>query len=482
MPKNPILSRRGFLAGTVAAGVAVQAGRAHAQHDERPNIVVMITDDQRWDALGCAGNPLIHTPHLDALCARGTRFANTFASTAICCSSRASILTGLHTRCHGIETFSQPIEGAAWETTYPALLRQAGYYTGFVGKYGVGRDLPRDQFDYFTGFSGQGKYFLDEAETDHLTSHMGDDALKFFAQAPDNRPFCLSVSFKAAHVQDSDPRQFLYDPELESLYQDAEMPVPEKAAPKHFEALPEFMQHSEGRVRWKKRFATPEMYQRSVKGYYRLVSGVDREAGRIMAALRAQGLDKNTVILFASDQGFFLGEYGLAGKWLQYDESIRMPLIVADPRVADADRAAVREEMAMNIDLCPTILDLAGLTPPPFMQGRSLAPLLEKGAADWRGECFFEHHYANDPGGRVFIPGSEAVRTARWKYVVYDHQDPQYEELFDLNDDPRETRNLAGHPEHRARLNRMRARWRAWTEALADWNRESHWRDPRIDG
>ncbi len=479
---NRAWSRRAFLAAAAAAGISSTLGRAGAQSKERPNIVVMVTDDQRWDALGCAGNPIIHTPNLDALCARGTRFANTFAGTSICCSSRASILTGLHTRAHGIETFAQPIEGAAWDAAYPAMLREAGYYTGFVGKYGVGGDLPREQFDYFTAFGGQGKYFLDEAETDHLTRHLGDQALDFFRQCPDDRPFCLSLSFKAPHVQDSDPRQFLYDPALESLYQDVEIPVPEKAGPGYFEALPEFMQHSEGRVRWEKRFATPEMYQRSVKGYYRLISGVDREVGRVVEALRARGLDKNTVIIFAADQGFFLGEYGLAGKWLQYEESIRMPLIVFDPRVADAQRPGVREEMAMNIDLCPTILDLAGLEAPRCMQGRSLVPLLEKGAPPWREECFFDHHYANDPGGGVFIPGSDAVRDGRWKYVVYDHQDPRYEQLFDLRDDPGETRNLAAHPEHHARLQHMRARWRAWTEALADWNREATWNDPRTGG
>lgn len=481
MQENQGISRRTFMAAAAAAGLAASARnvRAAGADTARPNIVLLLTDDQRWDALGCMGNGIIHTPHLDQLCAEGTRFDNAFVSTAICCSSRAGILTGLHTRCHGVEDFATPVVGEAWAAAYPALLRDAGYFTGFAGKFGVGSAVPSDAFDFFEGFAGQGRYFLDpDTEQDHLTKHIGNAALQFLDACPPDRPFCLSVSFKAPHVQDDDPRQFLYDPALEHLYQDVEIPPPAKAEPERFEALPEFIRNSEGRARWQRRFATPEMYQQMVKGYYRLVSGVDREVGRIRAALAERGLDRNTVIVFTSDNGFFLGEYGLAGKWLQYEESIRVPLVVHDPRIPADGRAAVRAGMAMNIDLAPTLLGLAGAAVPPSMQGRSLVPLLETGARPWREECFFEHHFANDPDGRVFIPGSDAVRTDRWKYVCYDHGVPAYEELFDLRDDPGETRNLAGDAGHADTLNGFRERLLAWTGALAAWDRASTWQDP----
>lgn len=470
MASSKPITRRAFLAGaSLALGACATAGRRGRPAAERPNLLVLVTDDQRWDAMGCAGNPIIQTPNMDALAARGTRFANAFATTAICMASRASILTGLYTGAHRIDDFNAPLPAPLFARTYPAVLRRAGYYTGFIGKWGIGGALPVDEFDFFDGFSGQGQYFQQiNGETVHLTRILGDKTVDFIRRAPPDRPFCLSVSFKAPHQQDEDPRQYLYDPALEDLYRDVTIPVPELNHPRYFEALPEFVRISEGRKRWEIRFATPEAYQRSVKGYYRLVTGVDIALGRVLRAIEEAGLAGNTVIVFASDHGCFLGERGLADKWLMYEPSIRMPLIILDPRVPARRRKPVRDEMALNIDLAPTLLDLAGVAPPPAMQGRSLAPLLEKGRAPWRKEWYYEHHFGNDRPAP--IPATEGVRTERWKYFRYAGREPLHEELYDLRRDPFETENLAKRPEYQAMLARLRERWRIWRDAVESWD------------
>ncbi len=476
--KRSRLTRRAFLQSSAAAAALAggsTARRAHA--GPPPNIVFLMTDDQRWDAMGCAGNPIIQTPHLDQLAREGTRIGNCFSSTPICSCSRASILTGLHTRVHGVEDFATPLSPETWQLSYPHLLREAGYQTAFVGKWGIGGNLPEDAFDYWEGFGGQGRYFPeDDGETTHLTSVLGGQAIGFLEQVQRDRPFCLSVSFKAPHVQDDDPRQFLYDPALEHLYQDATIPPPDAEQVAARSRWPEWLREHEGRERWKRRFSNDALYQQMVKGYYRLVSGVDREVGRIRKALAERGLAENTVIMFTSDQGFFLGEYGLAGKWLLFEDSIRMPLIIHDPRVAADgrvdERPAIRHEMAMNIDLAPTLLSLAGIGIPASMQGMSLAPLLSDEKPAWRDICFFEHHFANDPEGRIFIPGSQGIRTRRYKYIRYDHGQPPYEQLFDLARDPKEIKNLASESGQRGLLAMMReqfeaARTRAWKQDAA---------------
>jgi arylsulfatase A-like enzyme len=283
---------------------------------------------------------------------------------------------------------------------------------------------------------------------------MGDQALEFLAGCDGSRPFCLSVSFKAPHVQDGAAREYPPDPRDETLYGDAAIPVPRTAGEKYFRLLPEFVQKSEGRVRWQRRFATPEMFQRNVKDYYRLITGMDREVGRILAALRQRKLEDNTLLVFTSDNGHFLGEHGLAGKWLPYEESIRVPLIVYDPRGPDEGRGHKVEAMTLNIDLAPTLLDYAGVAVPAGMQGRGLRPLVEGGRPAWRDDWFYEHHTLP-----ARIPPSEGVRTARWKYLRWVGPEPAVEELYDLQADPLEEQNLAAQPAHRKTLDHLRGRW-----------------------
>jgi len=445
-------------AGTAPAGAGGRPGR--------PNIIFLLTDDQRWDAAGCMGNPVIRTPNMDKLAREGVLFENAYVTTPICCSSRASILTGQYTRRHGINDFFTDFTREALDETYPMLLRKAGYRTGFVGKYGVGntdKAMPVNKFDVWYGFPGWGKYEQkdERGRYKHLTRIMGEQCLEFLRGCPPDRPFCLSVSFKAPHVQDEDPRQFIPDPAYDALYRDVTIPPPVTAAPEYFEALPEFLRKSEARVRWKKRFATPEMYQRSVKNYYRLVTGVDTVLGLIREELKRLSLDGNTVIIFTSDNGFYLGEHGLAGKWFGHEESIRVPLFIYDPRLPGDRRGRRLDGIALNIDIAPTILSLAGVPVPPGMQGRDLAPLVHGTADDWRTDFLFEHHFDKHP----LIPKSEGVVTERFKYIVYFEQDPQYEELYDIENDPHEKNNLAGDPRYGDVLERLRRRLAELREA-----------------
>jgi arylsulfatase A-like enzyme len=422
---------------------------------ERPNIVFLLTDDQRADALGCYGNTIIQTPHIDSLAARGARFTNAFVTTSICMTSRASIMLGQYAARHGVNDFSTPLTAEQLGDSYFGRLKAAGYRLGFAGKWGVGQP-PNEFFDFGRGYPGQGWYYdPDDPDRPHMTEHLGNQAIEFLETCDGERPFCLSVSFKAPHVQDQDRQQpFRYETRLESLYADVAIGDVPLMSPRHFEALPGFLRASENRARWEVRFATPELYQRSVKGYYRLITGVDQQVGRILAKLAEIGAAENTIVIYSSDNGFFLGERGWAGKWYAHDVSIRVPLIVYNPHLPRERQGATRDEMALNIDIGPTILDLAGVEAPGVMQGRSLAPLLRgEAAGDWRDEFFYEHHFEHPR-----IPRSEGVRTRRWKYIRYLDSEPMYEELYDLQDDPDEEHNLARDDARQEELDNMRSR------------------------
>ncbi len=437
----------------------------------RPNLILLLTDDQRWDALGCMGNRIIKTPNIDEMAGQGVIFTNNFVTTSICMSSRASIFTGVYLRNHKINDFRTPFTKEQYGRTYPVLLRQAGYRTGFIGKWGVGNEMPEDQFDYFAGFPGQGHYFPKRPDKSvHLTEVMGEQAAEFLRGCSARQPFCLSVSFKAPHVQDEDPQQFLYSPKSAELYKDVEIPVPKTADPRYLRKLPLEIQRSEARRRWAVRFGTPELYQESVKSYYRLITEVDTVVGRIREQLRRMKADGDTVVVYSADNGFYLGEHGLAGKWFMHEESIRVPLIVYDPRLPASRQGQRLSQMTLNIDIAPTLLSLAGVARP-NMQGRDVTPLLRGESVPWRREWFYEHLFEH-----AWIPRTEGVRTETWKYTRYLDTEPVFEELFDLAQDPLEERNLAG--DNREQLEALRGRRRAWREALESWDRSKPWRDP----
>jgi arylsulfatase A-like enzyme len=469
MEQRYALTRRDFLE-LGGAGAAAARG----ENGQAPNIVLMLGDDHRWEALGCMGNRVIRTPELDRLSEAGVTFENHFTTTAICCVSRASIFLSQYAAVHGINDFDKPLDAGQVKRMYPALLRAAGYHTGFIGKFGVGRTMPETAFDVWNGFGGQGQYFPQGPAGPHLTDIMRDQALEFIENAPRERPFCLSISFKAPHVQDEDPRQYLPSRETLRLYQGETIPGPSGAPEKDIARFPLAFQHSENRRRWAVRFSTEALYQESMKGYYRLISGIDSAVGAIRDALAQRKLDANTIVIYSADHGIFLGEHGFAGKWLMHEESIRMPLIIYDPRATGAARGARRRAMTLNQDLPATVADFAGLGHPAFYQGRSLRGLLARDEPEWRASWYYEHHFPY----RGWIPSSEGVRTRRWKYVKYTDVAKPFEELYDLREDGHETRNLAGSAAHKPVMRAMEAYYGKWKAALAGWDGRSEWVDP----
>ena len=418
----------------------------------RPNIIFILTDDQRNDALGFAGNPYAHTPEMDALAREGTYFSHAMVTTPICAASRASILTGVYERAHRYDFSSERIADVYMHSSYPEILKNYGYTTGFFGKYGVRyADLQR-QFHSYESYDRNGM-FKDHRgyyyktlgkDTVHLSRYTGQQAIDFIKAADTKIPFCLSLSFSAPHAHDSAEKQYFWQKESDSLLQHLTIPEPDLAQDSFFLNQPKFVRDGFNRVRWKWRYDTPEKYQHSLKGYYRMIAGIDREIGKIRRALASKGLEKNTVIIVMGDNGYFLGERQLAGKWLLYDNSIRVPLIIYDPRNPIATK---RTDLALNVDIPATILDMAGLSPPGHWQGQSLLPLVRDPTKEInRDTVLIEHLWEFE-----HIPPSEGLRTNTWKYFRYVN-DKSVEELYDLGRDPREVNNLAQLPEYASKL------------------------------
>ena len=423
-----------------------------------PNILFLLTDDHRWDALGCYGNPILRTPAIDSLANEGTRFANAFVTTAICCASRAATFSGQYNRRNGIHEFNVPFTPEKWAQTYPALLRRAGYHCGFIGKFGVGDGKPKpvETFDVWHGFDMQGHYETESGA--HLTDVMTDQAVRFVESAPSDKPFVLSLSYKAPHHQDGDPRQYIPAPRYRTRY--ADVPIPPPPA-QDFDKLPKILRESENRNRWKRRFDTPEHHAESVRNYYRLIQGVDDSVAAIRDSLRRRAVDRNTVVVFAGDNGAFLGEHGLADKWYLYEESVRVPMIVHDPRLPAARRGNVPTQQVLNIDIAPTLLDYAGIRPPRAMQGRSMRPLVEGRRARWRNDWYYEHRFRNP-----LIPASEGVRNEQWSYWRFLDFPEVGEFLFDHRADPNQIDNRAGDPSARPVLEQLRSRTGHYSRTL----------------
>jgi arylsulfatase A-like enzyme len=447
----------------VLALLLVSCDTQPPQAVQRPNLLFIVTDDQRFDMLGSM-HPLLETPNMDLLASQGFRFANAFVTTPICAASRASILTGLVERTHQFTFGTPPLAAEFTDRSYPTLLRDAGYHTGFIGKFGVNTEpgATETMFDVYVPLR-PAPYFkqLEDGSVRHLTDITADESIAYLRSTETTHPFALTVSFNAPHADDGDERQFIWPVAMDTLYADTEIPDPPLSEPAFFDALPEFLKEASlNRVRWYWRFDTRAKAQRMTKGYLRMISGVDAAIGRILDELEALGIAENTIVLLMGDNGYFLGERGYAGKWLPYDLSIRVPLVVYDPRVEDRLRGSTPALPVLNVDIAPTLLDLAGVETPATMQGRSVAPLLAgESPAEWRTYFFVEHLFDHPE-----IPKHEGVRGERFKYARYFEQIPVYEELYDLLDDPLEARNLAADPEYLEILEELRG----LTDALRD--------------
>ena len=427
--------------------------RAAEAVQPRPlNVLVLFADDWRHDTLGGAGNPVVKTPNLDRLAGEGVRFTRNCVTTSICGVSRATLFTGQWMSRHGnpaMQQFNTP-----WAETYPGLLRAKGYFTGHVGKWHNGK-FPAKEFDF--GRSYHGSHWMKEPDGTkiHVTQKNEKDALEFLRTRPVDKPFCLTLAFFATHAEDGNPLQYLPQPQSMELYKDVTIPVPPNATEESWKRMPPFFdKNNTGRHRWGWRFDTVEKYQTMMKNYYRLATEVDAVCGRVLEELKKQGLLDNTLVIFTTDNGYFHGEHGLADKWYPHEESIRVPLIVRDPRMAAEKRGTTNGDFTLNADLAPTILAATGTPAPTRMQGRDIAPLyLAKETPPWRTDFFYEHAM----GAKGRIPASEALVRKDWKYMLW--PGANYEQLFDLTADPREENDLARDPKQAARLAEMRTRF-----------------------
>ncbi|MFC2127104.1 family 78 glycoside hydrolase catalytic domain [Bacteroidota bacterium] len=443
-----------FLFGLVLSIVCIN--KTFAQ--DKPNIIFILTDDQRFDAIGYAGNEYVQTPEMDNLAKSGTFFNKAIVTTPICAASRTSILTGLYERSHNFNFQTGNVRDEYMDNSYPRLLKDNGYYTGFFGKYGTRYNELDKQFDEYESYDRNNRfkdrrgyyYKTIGKDTVHLTRYTGQKALDFIDKTSDEKPFCLSLSFSAPHAHDKAEDQYFWQNTTANILENTTIPGPALADDKYFAAQPEIVRKGFNRLRWTWRYDTPEKYQHSLKGYYRMIAGVDLEITKIRKKLKEKGLDKNTVIIVMGDNGYFLGERQMAGKWLMYDNSIRVPLIVFDPRV---NKHQDIDEMVLNIDVTQTIADVAGIKSPDTWQGKSLLPIVKQETNTIaRDTILIEHIWDFSE-----IPPSEGVRTNEWKYFRYVN-DKTIEELYNLKKDPLEIKNLVGKRKYKKILANLRAK------------------------
>jgi arylsulfatase len=422
--------------------------------DKPLNILVLLADDWRFDSLACAGNPIVQTPCVDRLASEGLRFTHACVTTPICGVSRASLFTGQWMSRHGNKAFN--MFSTPWAETYPGLLRTNGYYVGHVGKWHNGK-FPAENFDFGRAYSGTHWILEPDGTKIHVTQKNENDALEFLRTRPKDKPFCLTLAFFAPHAEDSNPLQYLPQPQSMSRYTNVTIPVPVNATDESFHRLPEFIanEKNESRVRWHWRFDTPEKFQTMMKNYYRLITEVDATCGVVLEELKKQGVLDNTLVIFTGDNGYYHAEHGLADKWYPHQESIRVPMIVYDPRMANSKHGTTNDDFVLNVDIAPTILAAAGIAEPARMQGKDFAPIyLAAKPPQWRTEYFEEHATLKNTN---YIPSSESLVRKDWKYFYW--PDFKREQLFNLVSDPHEEHDLVNDPAQKERLAEMRQRF-----------------------
>jgi arylsulfatase A-like enzyme len=456
-----------FLAVIVGIGVVTVS---RAQPPRRPNVLVILTDDQRWDALGVVQQeqgrealfPWLATPNLDRLAREGVRFRQAFVTTSLCSPSRASLLSGRYARHHGVgDNFT---EYPADLPSYPRQLKAAGYETAYVGKWHMGEDndAPRPGFDHWMSHRGQGNYFDNEFNIDgrkqridgYYTTVVTDHAVQWIGQRHD-RPWLLVLGQKAPHGGPIQPEP-RFARALDAL------PVRTPVSYGNYrvdQGKPEWL--AESLPTW--HGARGPLYDLRthdafVRAYLSTLLSVDESVGRVYEALRATAQLDDTVIVFTSDNGFVLGEHGRVDKRTMYEDSIRVPLLVRYPRRFRA--GTVVDRLVLSHDLAPSLIEIGGAAPLDGITGRSWAGLAAgEPAASWRQAFLYEYNYeAQFP----YTPNVRGVRTDRWKYITYPHGDGSADrfraELYDLQADPHELRNLAADPAHAATLREMRER------------------------
>ena len=453
--RRTILTGMGALAGLSLAAATPYVHAAESappSRAPRPNFVFFLTDDQRWDALSLNGNRILRTPNIDRIGREGIRFQNMFVTNALCAPSRASFLTGLYSHAHGVlDNKNRQIP-----TNLPLIsdhLRQAGYEAAFCGKSHVAGALRDRQWDYYFGYRGQGNYlqpviaegvtgpdrrydgYMDDVVTDHAVNWL---------KAKREKPFVLFVWFKAPH------RSWIRARRHHDLFRDAAVPMPDTydADLKGYPGKPRAFAEADNKIGDFQDVRSLEF----VKDYYATLTAVDENVGRVLDALKETRKLDDTAVIYSSDNGFFHGEWRMFDKRFMHEPSICVPLLIRYPRRIKPNTRT--ERMALNVDLAPTMLELAGLPVPQGMHGRSLAPLLEGKPSPWRTDWLYEYYEYPDAHR---VRRHRGVRTDRHKLIHY-YETPEEFELYDLKADPGEKNNLHGRPGYERLTENLRKR------------------------
>jgi len=435
--------------------------RAQAQGKAtQPNVVVVLCDDIRWNAMSCAGHPHLVTPNIDQLAEEGVFFENMFCTTSLCSPSRASILSGLYAHTHGVT--NNFTDYPAKLPSFPRQLQQAGYESAYIGKWHMGEknDNPRPGFDWFVTHKGQGSYFDTEFSFNgkdrrvmpgYYTTVVTDMAVEWIDKKRD-KPFFLMVGQKAPHSF------YLPEPKYQSTFNDVEVNYPQSAF--HLDGKPEWITkrlHTWHGIYgpvfgWRKDYPDDSAagvmdFARMIRAYWGTILSVDDSVGRLTAALRASGQMDNTVFVFMGDNGLLEGEHGMVDKRTMHEGSIRVPMIIRYPELTPADRPKRVQQQVLTVDVAPSILDICGAKPLPKSHGRSIRKLVSSGDPDWRTAWFYHYNYEKQ---FPYTPNVRGIRTDRWKYIRYPHGDGSPDrhmaELYDMTSDPGETSNLVNEP------------------------------------
>lgn len=437
---------------------------------ERPNVVFILTDDQRSDALGCMGHPHLKTPHIDRLAKEGILFKNHFCTTSLCSPSRASILGGLYAHSHGVvNNFTDyPRE----LPTFPRQLQSNGYATAYIGKWHMGEDddSKRPGFDHFVTHRGQGKYFDTEFRANngdrkvvpgYYTTVVTDMALDWMKeQEKGEKPFMLMLGHKAPHS--------FYFPEkkYEKSFDHVRVPYPETAfqlgdKPKWISQRLSTWHGIYGPLfDWRKDFPDTSAagmlnFEKMVRAYWGTLLSVDDSVGRLYSYLQETGQLDNTLFIFTSDNGLLEGEHGMVDKRTGHEPSLRIPLVVRYPGLTKT--AKTIEAQTLTLDFASSILEICDVPPLPKTQGLSWKKLVSRGDLNWRTSWYYEYNYEKQ---FPYTPNVRALRTNEWKYIRYPHGDGSADkhmaELYHLKNDPGETTNLVADEKYKATIEKLR--------------------------
>jgi arylsulfatase A-like enzyme len=446
---------------------------------EKPNIIYLMTDDQSSYTMGCYGNSDVQTPNLDRLAGDGMVFDNHYDTTAICMASRANVMTGMYEYKTGTNFAPHGhMLSDIWQKSYPVLLRAGGYRTAFAGKLGFdlcktpgGKkiDLPAEDFDRWGGSPGQTFYETAKnksmaayaEEYPHSTLSYGAFGRDFIRDAAkSDQPFCLSISFKAAHLPDTP------DPRFDAVYAGKTFKKPEnfgRENGEHFSKQSKQDRQYTRFVQW----GYSDRYDDVMRRYHQLVYGVDVAVGMIREALEEAGVADNTVIIFTSDNGYFCGSHGYGSKVLPYEESTRVPLIIYDPRSPNSGKKLRCDALTGNIDFAPTILKMAGVPVPGNMDGADLMELYGNPQASIHDSLALINVWGKAPTHTLSVVTKDA-KYINWGYAADGFE--VTEELYQLDKDPLEMVNQAGNPELSPVMQQMRT---AYDAHLAKWKAEA---------